>query len=71
MPSCDIFCTVIDNFGNIGISWRLTRQLTAEHDWQIRLWVDKLQAFSHLCPTINPQTGRQYHRQTMGQRTAA
>ncbi|BBO59399.1 elongation factor P maturation arginine rhamnosyltransferase EarP [Mycoavidus sp. B2-EB] len=59
MPSCDIFCTVIDNFGDIGTSWRLARQLAAEHGWQIRLWVDKLQTFSHLCPSIDPQARKQ------------
>lgn len=59
MPSCDIFCTVIDNFGDIGTSWRLARQLAAERGWRIRLWVDNLQAFSRLCPTIDPQARTQ------------
>ena len=26
----DIFCRVIDNYGDIGVSWRLARQLVAE-----------------------------------------
>lgn len=59
MPSCDIFCTVIDNFGDIGTSWRLARQLAAEHGWHMRLWVDKLEAFAHLCPTIDPHAYQQ------------
>jgi hypothetical protein len=29
--SWDIFCTVIDNFGDIGVCWRLARQLAQEH----------------------------------------
>ena len=29
---CDIFCTIIDNYGDIGVCWRLARQLSAEHD---------------------------------------
>jgi len=35
----DIFCRVIDNFGDIGVCWRLARDLhTRGH--QVRLWVD-------------------------------
>jgi cation:H+ antiporter len=30
--SCDIFCNVIDNYGDVGVSWRLARQLANEHD---------------------------------------
>ena len=26
----DIFCTVVDNYGDIGVTWRLARQLVAE-----------------------------------------
>ena len=26
-PLWDIFCTVIDNHGDLGVCWRLTRQL--------------------------------------------
>ncbi len=28
--SCDIFCNVIDNYGDIGVSRRLARQLANE-----------------------------------------
>lgn len=38
--SCDIFCCVIDNHGDIGVCWRLARQLQVNHGWQVRLWVD-------------------------------
>jgi uncharacterized repeat protein (TIGR03837 family) len=48
--TCDIFCTVIDNFGDIGVTWRLARQLVAEHDQIVRLWIDDLQSFCRLCP---------------------
>ena len=41
----DIFCTVVDNFGDIGVTWRLARQLVAEHAVTVRLWVDDLRAF--------------------------
>ena len=49
----DIFCNVIDNFGDIGICWRLARQLTLEQGMHVRLWVDDLAAFGHLCPAID------------------
>lgn len=40
----DIFCRVVDNFGDIGVCWRLARQLAAEHGLRVRLWVDDLKA---------------------------
>lgn len=46
--SWDIFCTVIDNFGDIGVCWRLARQLAAERGETVRLWVDDLHAFARL-----------------------
>lgn len=48
----DIFCTVVDNFGDIGVCWRLSRQLVAEHGIAVRLWVDDLSSFQRLCPAI-------------------
>ncbi|WP_172204784.1 elongation factor P maturation arginine rhamnosyltransferase EarP [Niveibacterium sp. COAC-50] len=44
----DIFCTVIDNYGDIGVCWRLARQLASEHDADVRLWVDDLASHSRL-----------------------
>lgn len=51
----DIFCNVIDNFGDIGVCWRLARQLKSEHGFPVRLWVDELAAFQRICPEIDPQ----------------
>jgi len=51
----DIFCTVIDNLGDIGVSWRLARQLAAEHGAAVRLWVDDLAAFQRLAPALDPE----------------
>jgi uncharacterized repeat protein (TIGR03837 family) len=58
-PRWDIFCTVIDNYGDIGITWRLARQLAAEHGLQVRLWVDDLESFRHIRPEIDPHRARQ------------
>lgn len=52
--SWDIFCTVVDNFGDIGVCWRLARQLAQEHGHAVRLWVDDLHSFARLAPEINP-----------------
>ena len=50
----DIFCDVVDNYGDIGVTWRLARQLVAEHTLSVRLWVDDLGAFARICPQADP-----------------
>lgn len=57
--SWDIFCTVIDNFGDIGVCWRLARQLAQEHGHQVRLWVDDLGSFARLTPALDPAAAHQ------------
>jgi uncharacterized repeat protein (TIGR03837 family) len=52
MRSWDIFCTVVDNFGDIGVCWRLARQLVAERGYRVRLWVDDLASFRRICADI-------------------
>lgn len=49
-----MFCKVIDNLGDIGVCWRLARQLAAEHALRVRLWVDDLESFRLLCPQLDP-----------------
>ncbi|MFJ4373823.1 elongation factor P maturation arginine rhamnosyltransferase EarP [Pseudomonas japonica] len=58
-PTWDIFCRVVDNYGDIGVTWRLARQLVAEHDLAVRLWVDELQAFARICPEADVQAPHQ------------
>ena len=58
-PRWDIFCTVVDNFGDIGVTWRLARQLVAEHGLAVRLWVDDLRAFERICPAIEINAAQQ------------
>lgn len=48
----DIFCTVIDNYGDIAICWRLAHQLASEHGIAVRLWVDDLKPLAALQPDI-------------------
>ena len=49
----DLFCRVVDNFGDIGVSWRIARQLHQEHGWRMRLWVDDLSAFKRIEPGLD------------------
>jgi uncharacterized repeat protein (TIGR03837 family) len=48
----DVFCHVVDNFGDVGVCWRLARQLTDEYGLTVRLWVDDLATFHSLCPDV-------------------
>ncbi|MGL5598078.1 MAG: elongation factor P maturation arginine rhamnosyltransferase EarP [Aeromonas sp.] len=56
----DIFCCIVDNFGDIGVTWRLARQLqqaaTRSPNRQggpVRLWVDDLTSFARICPELD------------------
>ena len=55
----DIFCKVVDNFGDAGVTWRLARQLAHEHGLQVRLWIDNLGAFARLCPEADLHRAQQ------------
>lgn len=56
----DIFCSVVDNYGDIGVSWRLARQLAQEHALRVRLWVDDLASFHALRPEIDAERAQQW-----------
>ena len=45
----DVFCRVIDNWGDIGVCWRLAAQLAARGQ-QVRLWVDDPSALVWMAP---------------------
>ncbi|MFA7317950.1 MAG: elongation factor P maturation arginine rhamnosyltransferase EarP [Sulfuricella sp.] len=49
-----MFCAVVDNYGDIGVSWRLARQLAVEHGLKVRLWVDDLASLQPILPEISP-----------------
>ncbi len=46
----DIFCNVVDNFGDIGVCWRLACNL-AERGQSVRLWVDDVSPLAWMAPT--------------------
>ncbi|WP_288843775.1 elongation factor P maturation arginine rhamnosyltransferase EarP [uncultured Deefgea sp.] len=54
MQTWTIFCRVVDNFGDIGVCWRLARQLANEHHLAVTLWVDDLASFAQIRPEIHP-----------------
>ena len=58
----EIFCKVVDNYGDIGVCWRLARQLVNEYAFSVRLWVDDMSSFQRICPEIEPQLPRQHQR---------
>jgi uncharacterized repeat protein (TIGR03837 family) len=45
----DIFCQVIDNFGDVGVCWRLCADLAARGH-TVRLWLDDPQALPWMAP---------------------
>ena len=45
----DIFCKVIDNYGDIGVCWRLSADLAARGE-RVRLWVDDASALRWMAP---------------------
>ena len=45
----DLFCRVIDNFGDIGVCWRLACDL-AQRGEQVRLWADDSSALRWMAP---------------------
>ena len=49
----DIFCKVIDNFGDAGVCWRLARQLANDFDQEVRLWIDDLATLSSFTPGLD------------------
>ncbi len=55
----DIFCKVVDNFGDAGVCWRLARQLVAEHDLAVTLWIDVLASLARIAPTLSTDLDEQ------------
>lgn len=49
----DVFCRVIDNHGDLGVTWRLSCQL-ARLGHHVRLWVDDDRALGWMAPTGHP-----------------
>ena len=52
-PVWDIFCKVVDNYGDAGVCWRVARQLHAEQGIHVRLWIDRLATLQVLRPGLD------------------
>jgi len=59
MQAWDIFCGVVDNYGDAGVAWRLARQLAQEHGLQVRLWIDEPAALARMCPQVDAAVAQQ------------
>ncbi|TAN11611.1 MAG: elongation factor P maturation arginine rhamnosyltransferase EarP [Burkholderiaceae bacterium] len=45
----DLFCRVVDNYGDVGVCWRLARVLAARGQ-RVRLWLDDASALTWMAP---------------------
>ncbi len=66
----DIFCRVVDNFGDGGVCWRLARQLAAEHGLAVTLWIDDVATLAHIEPALDPRRDDQVARSVRVRRCA-
>ena len=55
----DVFCRVVDNYGDAGVCWRVARQLAAEHAIDATLWLDRLATLAHFEPSLDPRLATQ------------
>lgn len=49
---CDLFCRVIDNYGDAAICLRLSKQLAENFGCKVRLIIDNVDPLFRLCPKI-------------------
>jgi uncharacterized repeat protein (TIGR03837 family) len=54
LNTVDIYCQVIDNYGDAGVCWRLARSL-AEHGLAATLWIDDLARLAALRPALQAE----------------
>lgn len=55
----DIFCRIVDNFGDAAVCWRLAWQLANEQGHQVRMWIDQPGAICILRPELDRNAPRQ------------
>lgn len=56
--SFDLFCRVVDNFGDAGVCWRLAQRLAALGQ-SVRLWIDRPAVLARLLPALDEQAAKQ------------
>lgn len=55
----DIFCKVVDNYGDAGVCWRLARELCSEHAIAVTLWLDDLATLARFVPGVDASLDEQ------------
>ena len=50
----DIFCQIVDNYGDAGVCWRLARSLSSLHGQEIRIFCDDLPTLNLLASGVDP-----------------
>src|SRR5689334_24335389 len=55
----DVFCRVVDNYGDAGVCWRLARQLAREHEADVTLWIDRAATLAHFQPDVDADAEQQ------------
>jgi uncharacterized repeat protein (TIGR03837 family) len=50
----DLFCQIVDNYGDAGICWRLARSLTSLHGQEVRIFCDDLPTLNLLASGVDP-----------------
>ena len=54
----DIFCQIVDNYGDAGVCWRLARSLTSLHGQEVRIFCDDLPTLNLLASGVDPEIKR-------------
>jgi uncharacterized repeat protein (TIGR03837 family) len=49
LPKWEIFCRVVDNYGDAGMCWRLARTLATRYGVEVRVWIDDWLTIVRLC----------------------
>lgn len=49
----DIFCRVVDNYGDAGVCWRLARLLAHVYGCEVTLWIDDASRLAALLPALD------------------
>ncbi|MBA3504293.1 MAG: elongation factor P maturation arginine rhamnosyltransferase EarP [Betaproteobacteria bacterium] len=70
-PSYDVFCRVVDHFGDAGICWRLARQLAREHGFAVTLWIDDRAVLARIAPVLDARCDDQIRSGVRVRRLAA
>ncbi len=50
----DIFCQIVDNYGDAGVCWRLARSLASIHGQEVRIFCDDLPTLNLLASGVDP-----------------